>query len=165
MRCPDCGTDNLQGADSCEQCGQPLTGLNQPDTATESLVLNTAISDLPMKSPLAVSEDVTVSAAVQTMADSNIGCLLVTRDSNLTGIITERDVLQITSDPGNLEQPVSAFMTPQPESCCTSDSLAYVVGMMSAGGYRHLPVLNDGIPVGLLSTRDILKFLATQFPD
>jgi CBS domain-containing protein len=165
MHCPYCHSDNLQGADSCEQCGQPLSDLQGPTTPIESFVLQTVIGDLPLKSPISVSEQATLREAIEMMADNNIGCLLVTRDGQLSGIITERDMLRLPLLEDQADEPVANFMTAKPATCGSSDSLAFVVRMMSVGGYRHLPVMDQEQPIGLVSTRDVLKYLSTQFPD
>ena len=60
--------------------------------------------------------------------------------------------------------PVSAIMTANPESLSSDDSVAYAVNRMSIGGYRHIPILKDGKPTGMISIRDVMRYLSKLFP-
>ena len=51
------------------------------------------------------------------------------------------------------------FMTANPETVSTSDSLAFALHKMDVGGYRHLPVIHHGAPVGVVSVRDMLRHI------
>jgi CBS domain-containing protein len=55
-------------------------------------------------------------------------------------------------------RPVSEFMTRNPETVGPADTLAFALGKMDGGGYRHLPVLQDGKPVGVISVRNVLTY-------
>jgi CBS domain-containing protein len=55
-------------------------------------------------------------------------------------------------------------MTPDPVSLSEDDTLAYAVNKMSVGGYRHIPITRDGKPVGIISVRDLLRYLSKLFP-
>ena len=57
------------------------------------------------------------------------------------------------------DQPVELFMTRHPEAVTMMDPLAFALGKMSAGGYRHLPVVADGEPKGIVSVRDLLRHI------
>jgi CBS domain-containing protein len=50
-------------------------------------------------------------------------------------------------------------MTPRPETVRETDSLAFVLHKLDSGGYRHLPVVKNGLPVGMISVRDILRHI------
>ena len=56
-------------------------------------------------------------------------------------------------------------MTPDPETASESDPLAFALHKMDGGGYRHLPVLRDGKPVGMISVRDLLKHITSLCRD
>ena len=61
--------------------------------------------------------------------------------------------------------PVDQFMTPRPDTVTASDNIAFALHKMDVGGYRHLPVVNEGgRPVGILSVKRILHYLAEHFP-
>ncbi|MFO1096185.1 MAG: CBS domain-containing protein [Planctomycetaceae bacterium] len=70
--------------------------------------------------------------------------MLVTDGGNLVGIFTERDVLnRVLPAPGQLDRPLSEFMTATPETLRTADSIAFALHTMSVHGLRHLPVVDD----------------------
>ena len=95
-----------------------------------------------------------------------MGCVLVVdSEDNLTGIITERDVLnRFSDDISRMTQPVADFMTGSPVTVSQDDSIGYALHAMDLGGYRHLPVVDDDdCPIGVISVRDILRFLCVRF--
>jgi CBS domain-containing protein len=109
-----------------------------------------------------VPPDATVSEAIRTMLDCDIGALLIVADNGkLVGILSERDLL--TRVAGQVAdyaaRAVSEFMTPDPETIRPTDTLAFALHKMDGGGYRHLPVLKDGQPLGMLSVRDMLRHI------
>ena len=55
--------------------------------------------------------------------------------------------------------PIEKFMTPNPETVTADDSLAFALHKMDVGGYRHLPVLQDASPIGVISVRDMLRHI------
>jgi CBS domain-containing protein len=82
------------------------------------------------------------------------------------GILTERDFLtKIAGVPRYEELPVARFMTPCPVAVAPTDILAAALARMDSGGYRHLPVVCDGKPVGVISVRDVLRHLTTDGPE
>jgi len=56
-------------------------------------------------------------------------------------------------------------MTPNPETVTSGDTLAFALGKMDAGGYRHLPVVAGGKPVGVISVRDVLRHVTDVCPE
>lgn len=129
-------------------------------------IMDTPISDLPLRDPILIDASATVADAVKSMNDHHTGCVLVGRDGKLIGIFTERDVL--TKDFFRADShtvPVESVMTPNPETLEPEDSIAFALNKMSVGGYRHIPIVEaDGKPVGVLSVRDIVDFLVDLFP-
>ena len=93
MICPDCGYDNIEGVDGCEQCGQPLVDFDPSTCELEESISRHSIAVLAPKPAVCISAETTVREAVQTMAQKNIGCLLVKEAELLAGVFTERDVL------------------------------------------------------------------------
>jgi CBS domain-containing protein len=67
--------------------------------------------------------------------------------------------------PGFERLPVGRIMTPAPDTVAPTDVLAFALGKMDGGGYRHLPVVAAGKPVGVISVRDILRHLTAVCPD
>lgn len=165
MNCPDCGHDNISGVDLCEQCGASLTALQAPVSAVERSITRHAIGEIATKHPLSVPAFASVRAVIRQMAEARIGCVLVEEEGSAIGIFTERDILnRILPDRSTLDDPVTAHMTPSPETVSEDDSIAYALHLMSVGGYRHLPVANAaGQAAAIVSARDILRFLAIRF--
>jgi len=161
MICPNCNYDNLPGSEVCERCQQDLTLLDVPvahDRVQRSLMEDT-VSILRPHTPVAVLPGASVREAIQTMLARNIGSVLVINEGGkLVGILSERDLLtKVAGRVGPSEyRPVSEFMTRNPETVVPADTLAFALGKMDGGGYRHLPVLEDGKPVGVISVRDVL---------
>jgi CBS domain-containing protein len=167
MNCPYCGHDNIDGIDACEECGQPLTTLQEPESDLERAITQHPVRVLVPKRPITVSAVTTVQEAVDEMVNKRIGCVLVEEAGRITGIFTERDVLnRILPHREALQHPVSDYMTPTPEMVSLTDSIAYAMHEMSVGGYRHLPIAGaDGKAVGVISARDLLRYLSIRFAD
>ena len=67
-----------------------------------------------------------------------------------------------TDAPKFLERPISQFMTADPVTLETNDKIAFALHKMNVGGYRHIPILFDGKLAGVISIRDILRYLAER---
>jgi CBS domain-containing protein len=167
MICPDCGFDNIDGVDLCDGCGQPLVQFDPTGGELEESISRHSVQVLVPKDPISIDAATSVQEAVDRMVEAKIGCLLVVSDGKLTGIFSERDVLnKISSNPAALELPVSSFMTRSPVTITRRDSIAYALHAMKLGDYRHLPIVDDsGQPTGIISVRDILRFLCVRFAE
>jgi CBS domain-containing protein len=167
MICPTCLHDNVPGSDECEMCGQNLTQLDQPaprDQIERSLMEKRVGSLLP-REPVTIRPTAALQEAVQTMLARDVGALLVEdKDGHLLGIFSERDLLTKVAGQHDryAELPVGQFMTAQPETVSAEDTLAFALHKMDIGGYRHLPVTRAGRPTGVLSVRDMLRFITRQ---
>jgi len=167
MICPDCGYDNIEGVDWCEQCGQPLVEFDPATCELEESISRHSIRVLSPKPAVTVPPSCTVREAVRMMAQRNIGCLLVQDASGVAGVFTERDVLnRISPDMTAMDRPVQDYMTRSPETVRRQDSIAYALHAMDIGGYRHMAVVDSsGAPTGIFSVRDILRFLCVKFAE
>ncbi len=165
MKCPFCGHNNIEGDDSCSECGQSLVEFQNLEGELEQSITRHPIGAIATKDPISVPSYTSVRNAIEKMVESGIGCLLVENDSQLSGVFTERDVLnRITDDLSTLDDEISDHMTPDPIIVSEQDSIAYALQLMSSGGYRHLPVSDSkGCPIGIVSARDILRVLAIRF--
>ena len=142
-------------------------GEETKDRVLGSEVFREPVSLLCSREPIGVDAGVSVGDAIGTMAEHRIGCLLVTRESRLVGIFTERDVilrvLREGRDPARTL--VDEVMTPDPETLPIDAEISWAVNRMSLGGYRHVPLLDgDDRPVGIVSVKDVLDYLAEFFP-
>ncbi len=160
--CPDCGYDNIAGIDECEKCGQSITELTnvKPTSPLAKGLVKDPIDSLSPRSPVAVSPEESVGNVLNLLVKNHIGCVLVVENDNLVGIFSERDALiQLNTEATGLKQrPIKEFMTDSPSTLEGHDTIAFAVHKMSLGGYRHVPVLTDGKPTGVISIRDVLRY-------
>jgi len=109
----------------------------------------------------AVHPDTTVAESVHRMQSENIGALLVMDGDNLTGIFTERDalnkVLAAGIDPNSTK--VSAVMTKDPVYIDPSTTIEEAMSIVTKRRVRHLPVLDNGKLVGIVSSGDLTHWL------
>ncbi len=102
--------------------------------------------------------DILVSSAATLMARSNVGAIMVLDGDRLVGIFTERDavfrVMARGLDPN--ETCIGDVMTPSPRTIGPNEPLGLALLMMHEGGFRHLPVIEDGKPVGIVSARSAM---------
>lgn len=168
MICPSCGTANLPGSETCRRCQLSMTAIDGPmaiDPVEGSLMAD-PVSVLSPKPAVTVSADATLEQAVETMMSHGVGALLVTNDSAaLVGVLTERDFLTKYAADDSAGRSVRDYMTPNPETVAPNDPLAFAVRKMDVGGYRHLPVVADGKPTGVVSVRDVLRHLMKMCQD
>lgn len=169
MICPYCDHTNIEGVDTCENCTQDLTGLDQPTgrTPVESSLMEAPLAKLQPKDPVIVSPEATVAETVAELCRKHVGCALVGSQDLVEGIFSERDVLMRIADKydqvANL--PVSEFMTRDPEMLEITTPIAFALNRMSVGDFRHIPVTEEGKLVGVVSLRDVVAFLGTWYPD
>jgi CBS domain-containing protein len=107
----------------------------------------------------AVSPDDTVLAALEVMAEKGIGAVLVMRDGSVSGILSERDYARkvVLQGRGSRETPVSEVMTSQVFSVTPAWSCEQCMTLMTEKRIRHLPVLDDGRVVGVISIGDVVR--------
>ena len=125
-----------------------------------------SVSRLHPTPPRRVTPSQTVAEAVALMRGEQVGCLLVCEGERLVGIFTERDLMRRVLAAGRpLTTPVADCMTPDPVVVHPKESVSAAVTRMEEGGYRHLPVVDEaGRPVGILSVKRIVHYLAEHFP-
>ena len=116
--------------------------------------------------PWHLAPDRSVAEAVALMRHHRVGCLLVCQGERLVGIFTERDLMRRVLAAGHsLDAPLGLFMTPDPVTVGLTEPINLVLKNMEQGGYRHLPVIDTvGRPVGVLSIKRIVHYLAEHFP-
>ncbi len=101
----------------------------------------------------------TLLQAVTRMVDMKIGAVLVVEDSTIKGIITERDYLRFIIGEGNSarETPVHKLMTRKVVYVTPETTLDSVMAIMTSARIRHIPVMNEGRLMGLVSIGDLVK--------
>ena len=101
-----------------------------------------------------------LAEAIRLLADKRIGATLVLgADHRIAGIISERDIVRVLAERGAavLDEPVSRTMTRKVETCNENETVATIMERMTAGKFRHLPVVEQGRLVGLVSIGDVVK--------
>jgi len=130
-------------------------------TATAASIRETDLSTRRLEPILTIDQYETAAAAARKMADHDVGCLIVLgSDRQVVGIVSERDIITRVvarrADPGELS--VSRIMTRNVVTCQLHSNLDQVRRMMSAHNIRHMPVIEDGAPLGMISVRDLLAY-------
>ena len=102
----------------------------------------------------------TVFDAIKQMVEANVGALLVTEDGRITGIVTERDYLRRVTLEGRTDKEarVSEIMTSPLVYVTPETSIEECMALMTDRRIRHLPVIENGDVVGLVSIGDLVKF-------
>jgi len=115
--------------------------------------------------PVTTSSDITVAAAARLMKLHQIGAILVVEGGRLAGIFTERDALfRVVAegrDPGATR--ISEVMTRNPRTIEPDRPFGHALHLMYEGGFRHVPVVEDARPIGMVSARDALGPDLQQF--
>ena len=166
MICPECKTDNIDGVDTCANCGQDLQSLDSPGSSKAEHSKPTFISErlaaLPAQSPVRVQTLDPVGLAVRLMQNSDTDCVLVMSANQLAGIITPWDILHKVAGPSEDLNAVTCgqVMTADPVFLRDEDDVAVALNKMSIGGFRHIPLLQGGTPTAVVSIRDVFKHIA-----
>ena len=109
---------------------------------------------------ISVKPEASISEAVGILSEKRIGTVVVSNDgASLDGILSERDIVREMGRRGVacISEPVSAIMTAKLVTCSPDDSADQVLEMMTQGRFRHLPVMENGAMVGLISIGDVVK--------
>jgi CBS domain-containing protein len=107
----------------------------------------------------AVSPGMTLKEAVDVLGEKNIGAVIVKDGAKVTGILSERDVVRRirTDGPGVLTKTVADCMTPSPITCGPEATLDEILEKMTKRRIRHLPVIDGGKLIGVISIGDVVK--------
>ena len=106
-----------------------------------------------------IARDATLRQAAEEMCRHRVGSLLVFDEGQLRGIVTERDVLKAVGG-GDFDARVDDLMTTDPETIDADEPLERAAVLMLHGGFRHLPEIEQGDVVGVLSMRDLVTVVA-----
>ncbi len=171
MKCPTCGHRNLPGVDYCEECRTSLMQEDLPGARGETEMQRYLLEKVEVlgrpRECVTTGEDTPASEAIAIMGEADIGCLPVTdSDGVLTGTFSERDVLERIAGLGVDPSAVSVgdYMKRDPETVRRDHAMGVALHRMMVEGCRHLPLVDeDGKPTGMISSRDVLGFVAAEF--
>jgi CBS domain-containing protein len=122
------------------------------------LMLSEQVRHVMEKDVLVASPDTSVSAAAKLMVERKSSAILVLDGGRLAGIFTEQDAVYRVIAEGRDARltRLDEVMTAAPRTVTPDRSFGYALLMMHENGFRHVPVLEDGVPVGMVSARDAL---------
>lgn len=122
------------------------------------------LADKKIASVLSVDAEASVLEAVKQMVEANVGSLLVTEDGQIRGIVTERDYLRRVALEGRTDSdiPVSEIMSSPLIVVEPDTSVDECMALMTDRRIRHLPVVDGGDVVGVISIGDLVKFQSKQ---
>ena len=112
-------------------------------------------------SVISIDPTATLETAVRTLAEHRIGALLVLGpDRRVIGILSERDIVRTLAELGAaaLAQPLAQVMTRKVVTCSPSETISVIMERMTAGKFRHVPVLEQDQVVGIVSIGDVVKY-------
>ena len=103
--------------------------------------------------------DARLSEIAGTLADRKIGAIVIVDGGKMSGIISERDIVRAVAHDGvvALERSATDYMTRDVVTCGQQETIHDVMQKMTAGRFRHLPVVENGNLVGIISIGDVVK--------
>jgi CBS domain-containing protein len=117
------------------------------------------LGELMTREVLSVAPEDTLGQAAEAMAERGVGSAVVSDFGRLIGILTERDLLRaVAGRVHSSEARVREWMTVDPVTASTSTGLEEAARTMLEQGFRHLPVVEDDRPVGIVSIRDVVEW-------
>lgn len=107
-----------------------------------------------------ISPDASLTEALACLAEHRIGAVVALSDTGrLEGILSERDLVRILAEKGPdvLSSPVSSVMTRAVVTCTPNEAIPVIMERMTRGRFRHVPVVEDGKLLGIISIGDVVK--------
>ena len=109
---------------------------------------------------VSVEPNATLSSVVALLAERRIGAVLILGvDRRIVGIVSERDIVRALAERGAaaLDEPVSRIMTRKVSTCTEGETISSIMERMTEGKFRHIPVVDQGRVVGIISIGDVVK--------
>ena len=125
------------------------------------------VTQLDLSEYTLVETGSSVRDAIQKMRAERHNCAFITKDGQLVGIFTDRDVLRgVVDRPEVWDHPVDEVMTHNPKFCTADQSAGDALGLMDSMRFRNAPVMDDkGKIVGNLTHFALIRYLADLFPE
>ncbi len=163
MKCPSCGHENILGSDDCTNCGASLYGLDQLDTEAPDFI-HDPLTTITVRPAVKLGADDPVSLAIREMKRADTNAILVVDNGKLSGIITGWDIVQRVASPSHDHSAVTCgeIMTPNPLVLHREDSVAMALNLMAARGIRHVPIVSDDGPEGVIIAADLFRHISPQ---
>jgi CBS domain-containing protein len=107
-----------------------------------------------------IEPNASLAAAIKVLAERRIGALVITgADKRIVGILSERDIVRTLAErgPSVLTEPLADVMTRKVVTCSQTETVCDIMERMTAGKFRHVPVVEQGRLIGIVSIGDIVK--------
>ena len=115
--------------------------------------------------PLCAQANDSVRSVLRLLQAERTGVALICNGDKLAGVFTERDCLRLLADGANLDVPVAEVMVRNPVTIRKTDTVARAISLMSVGGFRRLPIIDDqGRVEGVLKVSGLMLYLVEHFP-
>jgi CBS domain-containing protein len=119
----------------------------------------TRVDEIMHRRVISVTPEMTLSAVVDMFTERHVGgAPVVDSQGQVVGMVSEVQLLDVVFDLEAREMPVSAYMTPNVECLRPDDSLTHVAQLFALYSYRRLPVVDDGVLVGVVTRRDLMNY-------
>jgi CBS domain-containing protein len=115
------------------------------------------VGDHMTRGVLTVPADASLGEAAARMAERGVGAVVILEGDSIAAILTERDVMKAVAAGNDGSAPVSEWMTKRPDTIEPDDTTDHAATLMIHGGFRHLPVVEEGKVVGIVSIRDLMR--------
>jgi CBS domain-containing protein len=115
------------------------------------------VADHMTRSLLTVTAEATLGEAAAQMAERGVGAVVVLEGEAIAAILTERDVMRAVAGGQDGSATVGAWMSRHPDTIEPTDTTDHAASLMIHGGFRHLPVVEEGKVVGIISIRDLMR--------
>jgi len=109
------------------------------------------------KNLLTIPAGATLGEAAAQMAARGVGAVVLLEGEAISAILTERDVMKAVAAGHDGSAPAADWMTRHPDTIEPTDTTDHAASLMIHGGFRHLPVVEGGKVVGIVSIRDLMK--------
>lgn len=138
-----------------------------PPSGVEKQLLAEEVAQLTLDDFCIVTADTTVRDAVGRMRVSKHNCAFVVGEkTQIVGIFTDRDILtKIVSEPTTWDEPVSNYMTANPDKLAPTATTHEAMQMMDTGGYRNVPIVEGSTIHGNVTHFAVIQFLIDHFPE
>lgn len=124
------------------------------------MVEHTSIASMMNSTVVAVESDATLRSAARSLNEAAVGTVVIMDGRRVSGILSERDVVRALAAGADPDRSaVAEAMSSSPRYATPQDELRTAMDVMLAAGIRHLPVLDDGELVGIVSMRDLARHL------
>jgi len=126
----------------------------------EAAVIVKSIIETKGGDVVTLEPSVSLDAAAKLLAERRIGAVVVLgADDRVVGILSERDIVRAISERGGaaMQEPVSQVMTRKVDTCTLDETLHSIMERMTAGKFRHVPVIEQGRLAGIISIGDVVK--------